>query len=105
MAYLNPDHIAVIPQDFPPALFLVNVNSGEVTTLHEGAPFRNPEDVIIDPQGKNLYIVDSDFKHSYPDYIQGIYKYNLPTNTLEALMVREVGNLVDILLRPFTSIF
>jgi hypothetical protein len=96
----------VASQDFPPAVFRVNVNSGQVTTLYQGSPFRNPEDVAIDPQRKNVYVFDSDFKGAFPDHQSAIYKFNLRTETLETLWVSNTVccGLVDILLRPFTGI-
>ena len=106
MAFLAPHHLFVVSSDSPPALYRVNVKSGEVTTLYEGSPFRNPEDVAIDPQRQNLYIMDSDFLRTYPDFQPGIYVFNLRRGTLETLLADDPlsGDLVDILLRPFTGV-
>lgn len=98
MQFLNAEELLVASQDSPPALFRVNVNTGAVETLYSGMPFRNPEDVAIDVQADIVYVLDSDFKRNYPDFLPGIYRYNLQAGTLEPLYVGEpLGDIVDLL--------
>jgi sugar lactone lactonase YvrE len=106
VALLHGGDLVVASSDSPPALLRVNPDTGEISTLYQGTPFRNPEDVAVDSDGKNVYVLDSDYKGSFSDSKPAIYVFNLSTGTLSAVYVGPplcACGIVDMLLRPFTG--
>jgi sugar lactone lactonase YvrE len=91
----------IVTSHAPAAVFEVDPRTGTYTALWQGLPLRNPEDVAIDHRGL-IYVLDSDFLHSFPDFLPGIYSLNPDTSQLTALYTgAPLGDVVDILLTPF----
>ncbi len=102
MAFLNAEELLIAGTENPQGLLQVNVSTGEVTTLYEGLPFRNPEDVVVDLQNNYAYVLDSDYMHHYSDFRPGIYAFDLDAQTLQPIYVGSpFGDIVDLLLGPF----
>ncbi|MCH8064893.1 MAG: hypothetical protein IIC90_03580 [Chloroflexi bacterium] len=83
-----------------PAVLSIDPATGNFSVLHQGPPFRNPEDVAIAPNG-DIYISDTDFGHNFPDFVPALYLIPAGTSTLETLCAGgPLGDIVDILITP-----
>jgi DNA-binding beta-propeller fold protein YncE len=88
----------------PGGVFEVDLKTGSVRPIYDGFPFRTPEDVAIDSKG-NIYILDSDFTHSFPDFLPSLYVIRNGSNEPEPLFQGEpFGGIVDILLGSFLDL-
>lgn len=84
----------------PGAVLEVDANTGAFDILWEGAPFRDPEDVVVDHRG-NIYILDSSFQHGGADFLPGVYRLS-PGGAPEVIHVGQpFGDVVDLLITPF----
>ncbi|MFQ5892688.1 MAG: extracellular solute-binding protein [Nitrospinota bacterium] len=82
------------------AVLSIDPATGAFSTLHEGPPFRNPEDVAIGANGY-VYIADTDFERNFPDFVPALYRIQAGSPTLETLHAgAPLGDIVDILITP-----
>jgi DNA-binding beta-propeller fold protein YncE len=103
--------IAYIADSSPlqPAVYKVDVTTGELLATYTSPEFRNPEDVAIAPNG-DVYVSDSAFTQPPSNYLPGLYLIPSGGTTVETLYQRgdpggpdegDLGDPVDILLTPF----
>lgn len=88
------------------AVYRVDPDTGMVTPLWVGLPFRDPEDVAVDSHG-NVYVSDTDFQGAFGPGNPAIYALRggagPPETLASAVDGDELGDIVDILLTPFTG--
>ncbi len=98
---LTKDNRLIVASVVPAAIFEVDPATGAFSPIYEGAPLRNPEDVAIDNKG-NIYILDSDFLRSFPDFRPSLYVIRTGSTVPELLHEQfPFNDVVDILLGSF----